>query len=128
MEKRIIAFFLFTGLFILSLPACHHPRMENKNIEASNPDRTDVPVENNREVIIYGSKTCPHCMAFIQKMDREGINYIFKEVDNDNENFQEMYTKIKANNFQGYINYPVIDIEGEILVAPTFDQFTEVYQ
>ena len=110
---------------LLLSPACHHANHQEK--KPSIPDQSSKSRNEGVDIIIYGSKTCPHCMAFIQKIDREGISYTFKEVDNDDENYQEMFDKIKSINFKGYVNYPVVDVGGEILVAPSYNKFYSIY-
>ncbi len=122
-KKVLLSILAGTCLFLSQ--TCHHANHQEKKL--SIPDQSSTSHKNAEEIIIYGSKTCPHCMAFIQKMDREGIHYSFKEVDNDDENYQEMFDKIKSINFKGYVNYPVVDVGGEILVAPSYDKFYSIY-
>jgi hypothetical protein len=59
-------------------------------------------------------------------MEEEGVPHQFREVDNSDINFQEMYEKIKRINYQGYVNYPVVDVGGKILVAPEFEQIRDL--
>jgi glutaredoxin len=105
--------------------ACQTPERQQQENESGNPEISGSEVKN---IIVYGSKTCPHCMVFIRELDEADISYTFKEVDNDDANFKEMYDKIKSINFQGYVNYPVLDVGGEILVAPEFDHFYKIYR
>jgi glutaredoxin len=119
---------LFAGIYLLFLPACNPSVRDDRSNGISASDQSVAGKVEVKDLIIYGSKTCPHCMAFIQKMDREGIPYTFKEVDNDDQNYQEMFDKIKSINFKGYVNYPVVDVGGEILVAPNFEKFYSAYR
>jgi glutaredoxin len=82
----------------------------------------------NVDIIVYGSETCPHCLVLLRKMEEEGIPHQFKEVDNSDVNFREMYEKIKKINYQGYVNYPVVDVKGLVLVAPEFEQIRELLE
>ena len=118
----------FAGIFLIFPPACNHSVREDVSNGISTSDQSVDSEVEIRNIIIYGSKTCPHCVTFIQKMDREGIPYTFREVDNDDQNYQEMIDKIKSINFKGYVNYPVVDVGGEILVAPNFEKFYSVYR
>jgi glutaredoxin len=116
---KILNFVIFLLLFSISCnPAEKSEQEQNKQ---------DHEISEKKEVIVYGSRTCPHCMVFIRKLDEAGIKYIFMEVDNDDANFREMYDKIKSVNFKGYVNYPVIDVGGEIMVNPDFDRFNEAF-
>lgn len=105
--------------------ACQTPERQTQVKDTGNPVRYG---SENKNIIVYGSKACPHCIIFIRELDEADIAYTFKEVDNDDANFTEMYDKIKAINYQGYVNYPVLDVDGEILVAPEFDRFYETYR
>jgi glutaredoxin len=76
------------------------------------------------EIIVYGSKNCIHCIKFLSSLDSAGIKYKFRDVEQDKNLFNEMYQKIQKANIKGFISYPVLDIEGKILVNPDFKQFT----
>ncbi len=93
------------------------------NHKESGDDGSAHIITGQKEIIIYGSKTCPHCVHFMQELEKSSIVFTFKEVDNSDKNFQEMYDKVKMAKIQGYINYPVVDIGGEILIAPEFNEF-----
>ena len=118
-RPKILNLIIFMLLFFISCNPAERPAQEG--------NREEHEISENDEVIVYGSRTCPHCMVFIRKLDDKGIRYVFREVDNDDNNFREMYDKIKSINFKGYVNYPVIDVGGEILVNPEFDRFNEAY-
>ncbi len=90
-------------------------------ISKSNVAQEKTPNSLKHTIIIYGSKTCPHCVDFLKKMEDRHIPFIFKDVDEDKSNFDEMYQKIKAIKYAGYINYPVLDVDGKILVRPEFE-------
>jgi glutaredoxin len=105
--------------------ACHAPERQKQDMDSAESYHSG---SNDENIIIYGSRNCPHCVVFIRKLNEKGISYIFKEVDNDDTNFKEMYDKIQSVNFKGYVNYPVLDVGGEILVNPEFDRFYEIYR
>lgn len=119
---------ILTGMSLFILTACHDQGREAGGTSTNVSDQSGILQHKSAEIIVYGSKSCPHCIAFINEMDEEKISYTFKEVDNDDKNYQEMLDKIKSINFMGYVNYPVVDIGGNILVAPDFDQFIEFYR
>ena len=125
--NRIIGVIYFGLIVLLLFPSCRSNENGGKDKVISIADSVAGSGKTIINIIVYGSKTCPHCLVFIGKLEQENIPYVFKEVDNDDANFQEMYGKIKAINYQGYVNYPVVDAGGEILVAPTFEKFKMVY-
>ena len=116
---------ILTFLIIMTFFTCQTPERQTQEKDSGNPGRYG---SEDKNIIVYGSKTCPHCVIFIRELDEADIAYTFKEVDNDDANFKEMYDKIKAINYQGYVNYPVLDVDGEILVAPEYDRFYEIYR
>jgi len=126
MKRFLLLIFISTSVLIFSDCQNKHERAIRTGSAVS--DKASHKEDILESIIIYGSKTCVHCLSFLEKLDQEGINYTFKEVDNDDANFQEMYAKIKAIKFKGYVNYPVVDVDGEILVAPDFDEFYRVYR
>lgn len=70
------------------------------------------------QLIVYGSPDCPHCQNFIHSLDSAGILYDFRAVSEDSTLFHEMMQKIRKANIKGYISYPVVDVNGHILVHP----------
>ena len=75
-----------------------------------------------KKIIVYGSMHCIHCHQFRRKLDSKGIEYEFRDIDANDEFFHEMQKKIKSIDYKGYVQYPVIDIEGIILVNPDFKE------
>lgn len=84
--------------------------IENKSKERS-------PQKN---IIVYGSMECNHCHEFRRKLESKGISYEFRDVDENDAYFIELQNLIRSVNYKGYVNYPVIDIEGEVYVNPEF--------
>ncbi len=73
---------------------------------------------NPPHLIVYGSRSCSHCIHFISQMDSAGVKYDFRAVDKDTAMFHEMMIKIHKADIKGYISYPVVDVNGTILVHP----------
>jgi glutaredoxin len=102
---------------------CHSGDREQDRSENS---RLESIERENDNIIVYGSNTCPHCLVIMRKLEEEEIPFLFKDVDKNDTDFQEMYDKIRKINYQGYVNYPVVDVKGTILVAPGYEQVEEV--
>ncbi len=66
---------------------------------------------NTPQVTIYSASWCGFCAAAKQYMDRIGVKYTEKDVDEDRANAEESVKK------SGQTGIPVIDIDGEIIVG-----------
>ena len=86
------------------------------------PEQSNNLTGSLEVIVVYGSKDCIHCMAFTRSLDSAGVDYKFCEVDKDKSLFNEMYQKIQKINYQGYVEYPVVDVNGKILVSPEFGE------
>ena len=64
-------------------------------------------------VIIYSTTWCAFCHTEMQWMDRLGVKYTAKNIEDDEEAKAELLQKI-GGNFQGV---PVTDIAGDIILG-----------
>ena len=62
------------------------------------------------EVVIYTTQSCPHCRKALAHLDRLGVPYTNKDVENDSRAEKEYLRKGK-----GRRGVPLIDVGGEIL-------------
>jgi len=114
--------FYIASLFLLI--ACTESKREkkesgNKTGEIENKSKPRGP---QKKIIVYGSMECNHCHEFRRKLESKGISYEFRDVDNNDVYFIELQDLIRSINYKGYVNYPVIDIEGEVYVDPDFGE------
>lgn len=65
------------------------------------------------QVTIYSTNWCAFCATEKQWMDRLGVKYISKNVEEDEDANTELLDKL-GGNFQGV---PVTDINGEIILG-----------
>ncbi len=65
---------------------------------------------NYPEVVIYTTQSCPHCRKALAHLDRRGVPYVNKDVENDRSAEREYLEKGK-----GRRGVPLIDIGGKIL-------------
>lgn len=84
-----------------------------------NSDTNNSSIKQTKEIIVYGSNNCDHCVDFKAQLDSVGFAYDFRDVEFDDTMNNELYRKIQAAKIQGRINYPVIDVDGKIMVAPS---------
>jgi glutaredoxin len=76
-------------------------------------------------VILYGADWCPHCTTAKEHMAKRAIAYVYRNVDEPEAN-KELGTKLsKAGQSKGGI--PTTDIDGDLLVGWSEQQFDEMY-
>ena len=83
-------------------------------------------IKQTKEIIVYGSDNCHHCVDFKAQLDSVGFTYDFRDVEFNEFMNNEMVSKVRASGVQGGFKYPVIDVEGKILVAPKLGQVLEL--
>ena len=87
-----------------------------------NPGTNNSSVKQTKDIIVYGSNNCDHCVDFKAQLDSVGFTYDFRDVEFNDAVANEMYNKVQAAKIQGRINYPVIDVDGKIMVAPSLSE------
>jgi glutaredoxin len=68
---------------------------------------------SNPQVTIYSTSWCAFCATEKQWMDKLGVKYIAKNIEEDKDAEKELLDKL-GGNFQGV---PVTDIAGEIILG-----------
>ncbi len=91
-------------------------------ISACQKSSDQTQEKQSKVIIIYGSDTCDHCVDFKAQLDSVGLTYDFRDVEVNYNFTNEMLNKVQAARITGRINYPVVDIEGKILVAPALGE------
>jgi len=87
------------------------------------PKESTAQDKKTHDVVIYGSMTCDHCIAFLKKADSLSVKYAFKDVETNTEYYNELVKKIQDANFPDYVSFPVIEVDGSIHVNPEFQEF-----
>src|ERR1043165_9870873 len=64
-------------------------------------------------VIIYSTTWCGFCKMAKDYFDKKGITYIDKDVERDQDAYNELMHKVQGN----YMGVPVIDIDGQIILG-----------
>ena len=105
--------------FVFIIFSCDTQR---KNIDTSG--NTSIKVQ--KEVIIYGSENCDHCITFRKAMDEAKFSYEFKDAEASEEVYQELLHKIQLANYKEYVAFPVLEIEGKLYVKPEFSTIKEI--
>lgn len=97
----VLILVLFLGLYSCNLDASRGKSLKQKSV-----------------ITVYGSKTCHHCTVFETWLDEQKLKYTFYDVNTDKEARMEMLNKVKGAKIKGRILYPVVDIDGKILIRP----------
>lgn len=74
---------------------------------------TNQPANDNAKVIIYSTTWCAFCKTEEQYLQKLGVEYIKKDVEEDKEAYEELMQKI-GGSFQGV---PVTDIAGSLVLG-----------
>ncbi|GJM30361.1 MAG: hypothetical protein DHS20C17_29960 [Cyclobacteriaceae bacterium] len=83
-------------------------------------------VKQSKSIIVYGSNNCDHCVEFKAKLDSVMFEYEFIDVEFNESMQNEMVQKVRNSGVSGGFKYPVIDVEGKILVAPELNELLEL--
>lgn len=71
------------------------------------------PSSDDAKVIIYSTTWCAFCKTEKQYLDRLGVAYVEKDVEEDKAAYEELMAK-NGGSFQGV---PVTDIAGELVLG-----------
>ena len=83
-------------------------------------------IKQTKQIIVYGSDNCDHCVVFKAKLDSVGFEYVFRDVEFNQMMNDEMVYKVRRSGVNGGFSYPVLDVEGKILVAPEITEVLEL--
>jgi glutaredoxin len=88
-------------------------------------ESTEVAV-TQKTIIVYGSDECQHCVDFKKQLDDAGLEYTFHDLEKDQSKVNEMLTKVQRTGYRGNISYPVVDVGGQIVISPRFENFRKM--
>lgn len=75
-----------------------------------------------KNLIVYGSSDCHVCIDFKKKLDSANIEYEFRDFLITEKRYdEEMLNKLNAVGYRGNVQFPVVDIEGRMMVKPGFE-------
>ncbi len=73
------------------------------------------------EIIVYGNDKCGYCKETIKWLEHQNIPFIYRDVETYETNQEEMFSKLKKGGFTSAALFPVLDVNGQILMKPKFD-------
>ena len=59
-------------------------------------------------------------------MDSVKLKYEFKDAEANSNYYNELVLKIQQANYKGYVEFPVLDVDGKIYVRPEFTEFLKL--
>ena len=63
-----------------------------------------------KKIILYGTETCPHCVEAKRFLTERDIDFVYKDVNNDDEDREEFMAK-------EYAGVPVIIIDDQEILG-----------
>jgi glutaredoxin-like YruB-family protein len=75
---------------------------------------SDNTQPNTPQIIIYSTVWCAFCKTEKQYLDKLGIPYIAKDIEEDKEAYEELMNKSSEGGYQGV---PVTDIAGTLVLG-----------
>ena len=78
------------------------------------------------KVIVYGSNSCDHCIDFKAKLDKADIDYVFHDVEQNQQLADEMVAAVQSINYKDYIAFPVVVVGKQVFVNPPFEEVMKV--
>jgi glutaredoxin len=108
-----ILFVFFVGILTVSCDT------KKKSIDTGG----NLTPKVEKTIIIYGSESCDHCLIFRHKIDSLNIKYDFRDAEANEKYYNELVVKVQRAKISDYIAFPVIDIDGKLLVRPELDVF-----
>lgn len=108
---RIVTLILLSFFALQSCMVDSNEQKAEASVSEAQPQKT---------ILVYGSDECSHCVDFKAQLDSAGLEYTFYDVEKDQSKGDEMLLKVQRTGFQGYIRFPVVEVDGKIVVAPKF--------
>jgi glutaredoxin len=85
----------------------------------------EMPVTDPHGLTIYGTKSCGPCIQLQRELEKRGIPYQKKDLD-DQANFHELTDKlVRVGKMGGSIAIPVAEIDGVLYQGATIGQVTK---
>ncbi len=73
------------------------------------------------DIIVYGNDKCGFCKETMQWLQEQNITFVYRDVEISGTNQDEMFAKLDNAGFTTTAYFPVLDIKGQILMKPKFN-------
>lgn len=79
-------------------------------------------LQQEKDVFIYGSNACDHCINLKKALDSAEIEYTFYDIDVDKVRENEMVSLLNKYKRGGHVTFPVAEVDGkELIIGANFD-------
>ena len=86
------------------------------------------PLRESSYVVVYGRDTCGRTKSLLKGLDRSGVPYEYKRV-NDSAVADELHPRMAAAGLDtGYYLLPVVDVNADITIRPDADAVATKYR
>jgi glutaredoxin len=111
--KKLTALLLFSMLFL------------GQYLSAQEDKTKTIPDSEKKVMIVYGSDGCHHCTDTKKYLKENNIDFVFFDIDKNQEALKEMLFKLKnAKISLNNLSIPVVDKQGLIFTNNIpFDEF-----
>jgi arsenate reductase-like glutaredoxin family protein len=80
---------------------------------------------NVTDIIVYGNEKCGYCKETMNWLEIQKIPFVYRDVVTYGTNQEEMFSKLEKAGFTSTAYFPVLDVKGQILMKPEFDDITK---
>ena len=96
-----------------------------QQLSAQQNQSKTTPAPEKKVMIVYGSDECHHCTDTKKYLKENNIEFVFYDIDKNQEALKEMLSKLKnANISLNNLSIPVIDKQGVIFTNDIpFEEF-----
>lgn len=101
---------------VRSLPAAPPPSVASGTGTGIKPTSPAPAANGDVQVIIYGASWCKPCHQAAEYLQKKGVRYVLKDIEEDDDAAAEMQDKLAKTNQHGG-SIPVIDVRGQVLVG-----------
>ncbi|WP_455383314.1 glutaredoxin family protein [Salinispira pacifica] len=88
---------------------------------ASDPHAAQAPAPlstGQNAITVYGRPSCANCESLRRSLERNGVAYLFRDVDADQAANSEMWQKIRSTGAaDNSVILPVVEVNGVVLVT-----------
>jgi len=83
------------------------------------------PGDKVPEIIVYGNEKCGYCKETIGWLQKQNIPFIYRDVEQYGTYQEEMFNKMLRAGLTKTAYFPVLDIKGQIIMRPKFEEITK---
>lgn len=92
--------------------------------EAATEPTTETRYAASNEVELYGRHSCSICRGFVERLERDGVEYTFHDVDESEAVAEEMWLLVLEHDPRAEsVRLPVVHVNGHVMISPPYESF-----